>query len=51
MLIGFVRQIEKFVCRILPLKEEQEEYGLKYITGGLFSTAELSILQTYIQPN
>ena len=45
LLIGFVRQIEKFVCRILPLKEEQEEYGLKYISGGLFSTAELSILQ------
>ena len=45
LLIGFVRQIENFVCRILPLKEEAEEYGLKYISGGLFSTAELSMLQ------
>ncbi len=45
LLIGFVKQIEKFVCRVLPIKEEVEEYGLKYISGGLFSTAELSILQ------
>ena len=30
---------------MLPLKEEAEEYGLKYISGGLFSTAELSMLQ------
>lgn len=45
LLIGFVKQIENFVCRVLPLKEEVEEYGLKYISGGLFSTAELSMLQ------
>lgn len=45
LLIGFVHQIENFVCRVLPLKEEPEEKGLKYISGGLFSTAELSILQ------
>ena len=45
LLIGFVKQIESFVCRVLPLKEEVEEYGLKYISGGIFSTAELSILQ------
>ena len=45
LLIGFVRQIENFVCRVLPLKEEVEEYGLKFISGGLFSTAELSMLQ------
>ena len=45
LLIGFVHQIENFVCRMLPLKEEQEEKGLKFISGGLFSTAELSILE------
>ena len=46
LLIGFVHQIERFVCRMLPIKEEApEEKGLKYISGGLFSTAELSILQ------
>lgn len=45
VLIGFVHQIENFVCRMLPMKKETEEKGLKYISGGLFSTAELSILQ------
>lgn len=45
LLIGFVKQIENFVCRMLPLTEDQEEKGLKFISGGLFSTAELSILQ------
>lgn len=45
LLIGFVHQIEAFVCRVLPMKKEAEDKGLKYISGGLFSTAELSILQ------
>ena len=46
LLIGFVKQIEQLVCRLLPLKEDTpQDKGLKYITGGLFSTAELSILQ------
>ncbi len=44
LLIGFVKQIERFVCHILPMKE-QNNHGLKYISGGLLSTAELSILQ------
>ncbi len=45
LLIGFVSQIEHFVCRVLPLHEDQEEKGLKFISGGLLSTAELSILE------
>ncbi len=45
LLIGFVHQIESLVCKLLPLKEEPEDKGLKYISGGLFSTAELSMLQ------
>ena len=44
LLIGFVKQIERFVCHILPMKEGCN-HGLKYISGGLLSTAELSILQ------
>lgn len=44
LLIGFVKQIEQFVCHILPMKESSD-HGLKYISGGLLSTAELSILQ------
>lgn len=45
LLIGFVKQIEQIVCRMLPMKEDVESKGLKFITGGLFSTAELSMLQ------
>lgn len=46
LLIGFVKQIERFVCWALPEKEEdQKEVGLRYISGGLLSTAELSIWQ------
>lgn len=45
LLIGFVRQIEMAVCRVLPDKQTQEEPGLRFISGGLLSTAELSIFQ------
>lgn len=43
LLIGFVHQIEAFVCRVLPNTEEKEEPRLRFISGGLLSTAELSI--------
>ena len=46
LLIGFVRQIEKLVCWVLPMREEQsEEHRLRFISAGLLSTAELSILE------
>lgn len=45
LLIGFVKQIEMFVCKVLPLKEQEEDYRLKFISGGLLSTAELSIIE------
>jgi phosphate:Na+ symporter len=45
LLIGFVKQIEKFVCWLLPQKESDEEYRLQYISAGILSTAELSILE------
>ncbi len=46
LLIGFVRQIEQLVCFVLPLREEQsEEHHLRFISAGLLSTAELSILE------
>ena len=45
LLLGFVKQIEQFVCKLLPSRDEQEEHGLRYISGGLLSTAELSIFQ------
>ena len=45
ILIWFVPFIERTVCAIIPQKEQDEEYRLRYITGGMLSTAELSILQ------
>ena len=45
LLIGFVRQIEMFVCKVLPMKAQDEDYRLKFISGGLLSTAELSIME------
>lgn len=45
ILIWFVKQIEQIVCKILPQKEKKEEPRLRFIAGGLLSTAELSIVQ------
>ena len=45
LLIGFVRQIETLVCKMLPMKAQDEDYRLKFISGGLLSTAELSIIE------
>ena len=45
LLIGFVRQIEALVCKVLPMRAKEESYRLKYISGGLLSTAELSIME------
>ena len=45
LLIGFVKQIETLVCKVLPMKAQEEDYRLKFISGGLLSTAELSIIE------
>ena len=46
ILIWFVKFIEKTVCTIIPSrKDEDEEFRLRFISGGMLSTAELSILQ------
>lgn len=46
ILIWFVKQIERFVCRVLPEKGTDENLPrLKYISAGLLSTAELSLLE------
>ncbi|MBQ2011702.1 MAG: Na/Pi cotransporter family protein [Bacteroidaceae bacterium] len=50
-LIWFVKQIERFVCYILPQKEQDEEYRLQFLSGGLLSTAELSILEAQKEIN
>lgn len=47
VMIWFVNLIEKTVCSIIKQKDEEEEYRLRYISGGMLSTAELSILQAH----
>lgn len=51
ILIGFVRQIETLVCWLIPQKEADEEYRLQYISAGMLSTAELSILEAQKEIN
>ncbi len=51
LLIGFVNQIAAFVCKVLPNKEQEEEYRLQYISAGLLSTSELSILEAQKEIN
>ena len=46
ILIWFIPQIEQLVCKIIkPKQEEEEEFRLKYIRGGLMKTPEISVLQ------
>lgn len=45
VMIGFVGQIEKLICRLIPDKGEKEEKRLVYISEGMLSTAELSLYQ------
>jgi len=46
LLIGFAAFIAKVATKMVPDKgEDDEEYTLKYISSGLFSTSELSIIQ------
>ena len=47
ILIWFIPQIEKIVCAIIRPKktEEEDEFRLQYIRGGLMKTPEISVLQ------
>lgn len=45
ILIWFVKFIKKTVCLLIPNKDEEEEFRLRFISGGMLSTAELSMLQ------
>ena len=48
ILTGFIPLLEKLVCVIIPSKPEgDEDSTLKFITGGLMSTSELSIMQAW----
>ncbi len=47
VLIWFIPQIEKFVCWIIKPKkqEEDDEFRLQFIRGGIMKTPEISVLQ------
>ena len=45
ILVWFIPLITKLCCLILPDKNEDEVFHLKYISGGPLSTAELSIAE------
>ena len=47
ILIGFIPQMERVVCKLLPDKAqpEQEEFRLRYIQANLMQTPEISVLQ------
>ena len=47
LLIWFVPQIEKFVCRVIKPKkqDEEEDFRLHFITSGIMKTPELSVLE------
>lgn len=47
LLVWCVKLIERTVCFIIRPKEEDEEPRLHFITSGMLSTAELSILQAH----
>lgn len=45
ILIWFIKPLEKLICRIIKTKEDDDNIGLRFITGGMMSTSELSILE------
>lgn len=45
LMIWFVNSIARFVSYVIPKKETDEEFQLKYIARGPMSTSEISLLQ------
>ncbi len=47
LLVGFVPQIEKMVCWLLPEREQdsEDDFKLKYLHANLMQTPEISVLQ------
>jgi len=45
ILIWFIPQLERIVCRLIKGKEEDEDTRLRYISAGMLSTSELSLLE------
>ncbi len=49
ILIGFIPQIERFVCWVIKPKsvDEDEDFRLSFITTGIMKTPELSVLEAH----
>lgn len=45
ILIWFIQPMEKLICKIIKDKADDDEFRLKFITGGILSTAELSLFE------
>ena len=45
LLIWFIKPMEKLICKIIRDKEDGEDFKLMFISGGLMSTAELSLYE------
>jgi len=43
--IGFIKYLVKLVEKLVPIREDEEEFNLKHIKFGLLNTSELSLLQ------
>ena len=45
LLIWFIKPMETLICKIIKEKEDGEDFRIKFISGGLMSTAELSLFE------
>lgn len=47
ILIWFIRQIEKIVCRVIKPRrsEDEDDFRLRFISSGILQTPELSVLE------
>ena len=45
LLIWFIKPMEMLICKIIREKEDGEDFSIKFISGGLMSTAELSLFE------
>ena len=45
ILIWFIKPMETLICKIIKEKEDGEDFSIKFISGGLMSTAELSLYE------
>lgn len=45
IMIFFIKQLEVIVCKIIPEKNTEKEFALKFISSGMLQTGELSLIE------